>query len=419
MADFSSEDTGYLIGVYINRQYLNPELIRRLEWTEDIEQSLMTGSITFVDIGDRIKELTGTDTIDIIHDISSSINPKIEPEKRLTFICYEISLQPMAQLQTKYNIITMKFIEKFYIPLCEVKYCWSWKDQPTSDIIQDIISDNPQLVALDDEAYRNEQRLGTPVFDIMDETNDEISYVMPNCTAIESIRWLMRRTISMEHGYGGYLFYSSNLGLNFTSLKGLIDMDSFEDGNQRYTFKPFGGDNSMDRFRILEHRVSYPKLQSMMKVSGKTLMGISCGTDISKSTQVYSKLTGIFSEMGDFGLFNDISSFGNLEYTGDNDTDILTNMAVHDFCREYVKQHIISIKVLGWPDQRKAGMKVRLDWQDNKSVDTNFKPLSGDYLVKTIRHEWGKENNSNYTQSMLLLTIAYNSETTTMSMKGN
>ena len=148
-------------------------------------------------------------------------------------------------------------------------------------------------------------------------------------------------------------------------------------------------------------------------------MGISCGTDISKSTQVYSKLTGIFSEMGDFGLFNDISSFGNLEYTGDNDTDILTNMAVHDFCREYVKQHIISIKVLGWPDQRKAGMKVRLDWQDNKSVDTNFKPLSGDYLVKTIRHEWGKENNSNYTQSMLLLTIAYNSETTTMSMKGN
>ena len=422
MAEYAIQNMGYFIGVYVGTTSIEPWYIKRLEWTEDIEQVVMTGSITFVDVNDMIKNLTGFETITIQFDIVDSITPKNEL-KTLTFMTYDVILQPGSQTETGYNIITMKFIEKLYLPLCMVKYNYSWSDTSVSDMVNDILMKptlvNTNLINGKETVYLQDSK---DVTDVMEETEGVWpSYVMQNQTAIECIKYLMRRSRGASSKEAGFLFYSSNCGLNFTSVKNLINLDSLETVEDNtfeavYRAKPFGNMNNLDRFRILQHTVSYPKLQSMMKLVGSVTMGSSCvssGKD--QHIALYSKITKQFGAMGQYATIPNISGMGNVTFTGDSNGDFLKNIGEHDLCREYIKQHAVEIKVFGWPDQRKAGMKVNIEWQDNAAGKEDvFKPLSGEYLVKTIRHEWGSDNKSNYTQSMLLLTIAYNGQVNTL-----
>ena len=365
------------------------DLITYFEMIEDIFSVSMVGKVTFLDKSGAVELLpiTGNEIISITYG---------ENETTRTFIIYDFKKihQGNDQYASSQTAIEMYFVEPFYLALTQHKYSVSWKDKKISDIISDICTNMLAIYVTNSE-----------------DTNEILPYFyMPYWTPLEALKWLIPRGSGVTSGTAGYLFYSNTKGMNYHTMETLFKSKNYEksgDGSiSKYVFADT--DNLANPNKILSWSINPIDLQSISYLSGGHKLGYDSSTKSFLDFEyTYSDIISKYTMMGKKTLFFDISNDNSQYYLeGDNDMELLKNLAYHEFITRYSKQFAVSMMVRGL-DQRYAGMIIDIPWKSSIEREIKHKMYEGKFLVKSITHQFSGKMQPTYRQLIVAIKTGY------------
>ena len=93
---------------------------------------------------------------------------------------------------------------------------------------------------------------------------------------------------------------------------------------------------------------------------------------------------------------------------GDSDKKVLKNIFYNDFIRRYSLHNTVKLMLLGH-DKRYAGQKIEIMWPSANRKEIYNALDSGEYLIKSITHQFSPLTTPLYTQTIVLIKNAYNS----------
>jgi hypothetical protein len=225
---------------------------------------------------------------------------------------------------------------------------------------------------------------------------------------MQSISWLASRGRGGESGVGGYVCHTSTRNGKpnavFKTMNSLLGERNYIE-EEKYTFEGFRN----DRNKILEWSISGLDKTATKILRGGKWHGFDSATKAPVMLEYdYSDGVSDTMMMGRKSLFTDISdtTTGNI-LTGEDDEEIVKNIAYDAWSRRYNIQQVVSIIVRGHED-RYCGQQIEIIWPSTEKEQRDNKLLKGKYLVKSITNMLaGTGNNITYQQRLMLIKNAY------------
>jgi len=407
--------------------FLNAADIQQFYFIEDIFSFCMVGKMIIEDRFGIVEygPLTGNERIMLSYGDEKS--------RRIVFNIIKISKVTMSSptISTDGTQLAIYFVDTTYKNMTKKKFSKSWSNTNALTIMNDIIVNMGE----------SEGDLNKILLKRYDDTDTNLSLVMPYWTPMEAIQWINKRTKpkgskTIGKNLGGYLYYNNtywdtnygtNKDNNFTAAWKSINSLFSEPANIKSDWKdPLvyvfsggekGGDDPTYVNKILDWRYGGIDYSYSKKLQGGRMLSFNFdGKTFIDRTYKYSKkndkqgvnwgMIDTITLLGNKSLFVDISERdSNINITSEINTNILDNMFYHEWLRRYSVQQTLSIIVKGW-EKRFAGKMIELNWpsseRTNKAGNENVK---GPYLIKSITHNFGTKQG--YTQRIVLLKNAY------------
>jgi hypothetical protein len=370
--------------------------IWRAYWKEDIYLQGTLGKLVLFDKY-GLKEygpLTGDEKIVLAYG-SDGVNAK------------EFSLIKIDKISSitefehgKSSVIELCFTDTYYRNLTMKKYSKAWSKKTASDIIKDIVENMLEV---------------TSSYEIESSDTEFESFYMPWWTPAETIRYISARAKGTKGKCNyGYLFYSNSQKLiNFTTLDALLNNSTID--SDTYVFQT-SDINYVNKVQAYE--MSGVDHQGIKEIGGGRLLGFDgakkefLGIE-SDDSFIYSTAVKKISTLGSSSLFdgnyvdNDSSKF-NYTYSleGEDSKDMLKNIFYNNFIRRYSLHNCSKIVVLGH-QKRYAGMKINVQWPSMNANEIYSSMDSGQYLIKSIMHNFTPMTTPQYSQTLTILKNAY------------
>jgi hypothetical protein len=386
---------------YLKTISISNKDIMECYFIEDLYSMVNLGKITLFDRY-GLKEygpLTGDERIIINYGSDGLITKE--------FRIYRIpSIEGVTEFnQTAKSAISLYFTDLYYNDLMMKKFSKSWKSGTlASDIVKDMMKNMLELEV--NNSGINIERSSTKF---------KTDFCMPNWTVANTIRWISNRIIGTTGKYGYLLFSNSNKYLNFVTLDGLLKSSTKDPNIYKFDTTDINYEN-----KILGWKVMGVDQSGIKELGGGQILGFDPSTKsflgLTKDEGfIYSDAIKKITALGNSSLFdgnyinNDSTKFNYAcNLSGESDKEIIKNMYYNNFIRRYSLQNMIKIQVVG-NDKRYAGMKLDMFWP---SIDTKevYNPMdSGMYLVKSVTHQFSPMRSPVYTQVLVLIKNAYNS----------
>lgn len=381
---------------------LNNADINDLYFIEDIFKFCLLGSITFNDRYNIIEygPFTGNEKIAIIYSVGGETS--LDKSRQLVFDIWKVSR--VQQIGTgireeSENLITMNFVDPFYAGFTLRKYSRSWSNKKYTDIMKDILNN---MVF-----FKNAGRK----FNIEDSSN-KTDFIIPYWTPQTAMRWLMRRAKGDKAKTGGYLCFNNTAD---TFSHNLVTMNYLlSDYGKTFDPTPYVFDKaevSSDN-KILEWWINGIDLNSNAGIRGGTWKGYDFRTKkLLNHEYVYSDGTNNTVMLGRQTLYNKIDDVRSSNIMiGDNDDDLIDNIAYNDWSKRYNMQMVFNIIVEG-NERRYAGQQIEIKWPSwarNLGNSVQYNDLfKGKYLIKSVTHSFNPGSTYYYKQRLVLLKNAY------------
>jgi len=365
--------------------------IEKIYFVEDIFSYCITGKILFNDRQGLLEfgPLTGNEEITILYGV--------EEDVELTFDLYKINriIPTWSEGRGMENFVEILFVDKMFYKLTEQQYSISWKDTKYSSIVEHIVDE----ILEPDEKGRWEGSI------------EEIEYFnMPYWTPKQTIDWLMARCRGDNSGVPGFLMYNNvidgEITTNFVTLETLMDDEEMLDAHGSHEYNFHSGLN-LDYNRILSYNMSGIDNHERMKLRGGTPKGYDIKRKkFIKEPKDYQDGIDEFTLLGRYSLYEDISEKNaKFYYTAEQDEDILENIILNKWVKQYATQQMMSIVVMGH-ENRYAGGMIEIDWPSSSENEIYNKVFTGKYLVKSVIHKWGS-GSPYWQQKMVLIKNAF------------
>jgi len=365
------------------------EDIHLFEMIEDIFSVCMVGKLMFFDRIGSIEQLpiTGNEVVTITYG---------ENETTKTFIIYDFKKihQGSSLTGSAMTMIEMYLVEPIHLTLTQHKYSISWKDKKISVIVKDICKNMCSITQ-----FKN-----------FEEPKEIIPYFyMAYWTPLEALKWLLKRSSGSISGKSGYLLYSNTQGMNCTTIETLFTNTKFEKDEStiaKYVFTDT--DNVDSENKILSYSIEPINYQSLSYLSGGHKLGYDFETkSLLDLSYTYSEIISKYTMMGKKTLFQDISSENSqITLEGDNDINILKNIAYGEFIKRYSKQFAVLMMVRGH-DRRYAGMMIDIPWKSVSDTEVLHKLYEGKFLVKSITHQFSSKTKPYFRQLIVAIKTGY------------
>lgn len=360
-------------------------------FVESIYNYCLTGKLVFQDMYGLQEHgpLTGNEQIILSYGV--------DEDRQLAFDIWKIG--KVSQLSvtdpTASSMLEIHFVDIFYELYTLKRYSRSfggeWK---TSDIVQHIL--------------RNMMQYDSKNIDIEESSSVITDFVMPYWTPMQAISWLSSRGRGNESGVGGYVCHTSTRNGKSNAVYKTMNMLLGERNyieEELYTFEGFRN----DRNKILEWSVSGLDKTATKVLRGGKWHGFDSATKAPVTLEyAYSDGVSDTMMMGRKSLFTDISDTTTSNVlTGEDNEEIVKNIAYDAWSRRYNIQQVVSIIVRGHED-RYCGQQIEIVWPSTEKEQRDNKLLKGKYLIKSITNMLaGTGNNITYQQRLMLIKNAY------------
>ena len=377
--------------------YIAVEDIEELYFIEDIFSYSMVGKIQFNDRNGIMEfgPVTGNEKIGI------SYGGERSTEKELKFDIFKMSKMIPSQTSLKSgtdNYIEIVFVDEMFYNLTQSQYSTSWKDTKYSKIIQDI----------------SEYALEIDSFEKFEESIEKAQFFyIPFWSPKQTIDWITKRISGIKSSNPGFLFYNNTKGSNFITLESLLKQNELMKISNNEGIYKTTSENIADINRILGYRLSGIDNHSKKELKG----GIGFGYDFNRKKflsydHTYNKGINNFTLLGRKSLFPDISNKNtNIVFTGENTQKKIENIYNNEWIKRYAMQQTLTIMVEGH-EERYAGGLIEIKWPSKDDEEEFNKNLGGNYLVKSITHQF-VNGSPPFRQKMILIKNAYESSDNT------
>ena len=377
--------------------------INQLYFIEDIFKFCISGTITFNDRYNIMQygPFTGNEKLALVYSVAG--DPRSNKNRELVFDIWKVGkiqqLGPGIREEGE-NLITMNFVDPFYIGYMLKKYSRSWSDEYYSDIMKDILNN---MVYFSTAGRR---------FNV-EESSNKTDFIIPYWNPQTAIRWLMRRAKGSQSGTSGYLcFNNTEMGFshNLITFNYLLSDKGKTFDNVSYTFDKavVSAEN-----KILEWWISGLDRNSNAVIRGGTWRGYDFNTKkLLNYEHVYSDGADNTIMLGRKTLYNKIddNTSSNI-IIGDSSDELLGNIAYSDWARRYNMQFILNLIVEG-NEKRFAGQQINIAWPSIVRNTGNQVPfndlLKGKYTIKSVTHSFSPGGTFPYKQRLVLIKNAYN-----------
>jgi hypothetical protein len=370
---------------------LNNSDIYELFFIEDIFKFCIVGKISF---NDRYNILeygpwTGNEKLEIIYSVGTN-------NRDLVFDIWKIgNIQQLTSgpNETAQNLISMNFVDPFFIPYSLRKYSKSWIDKKYSSIMEDILNN---MVFMKDIQKMN-----------VEESSNNTDFIIPYWTPITAMRFLMRRGKGRKSGTSGYLCFNNTengfktnlITMNYLleDLGRTMDVDTYHMDTAEVSSKN----------KIMEWWISGVDKASNAVIRGGTWRGFDFTTKqlLNREFTYQDGVDNTFM-LGKKTLYTNIDDTTSVStLVSDGTEDGLFNIAYNDWVKRYNLQFIVNFIVEG-DEKRFAGQQIEVEWK-SPSLDQFNDQLKGKYLIKSVTHQFIGSGNIPYKQRLVLIKNAY------------
>ena len=371
--------------------------IYQLYFIEDIFSFMKTGKLVFRDTGSILEflPLTGGEVLSIEYGtpIDDDNNTII---KRYEFVVHKIS--NVEGEQSERNIIELFFIEKQHYTLHNNAFSLSFKNKDYTLIIKDILKKH---VLIDKKLFVQ-----------WEDGNESIEFFNTSLkTPATNLKWLMERCSGKDSKVPGYLLYSnteqSENSFNFITLDKLLQQKKYIDPDGTY--------------QMYAENISYPNniisysINKVDNVSLNTLAkGIMLGYDIKRKKIIkqiynYKDIIKDFTILGKYTLFDekkiDFRSVKEIP-TGETNDKIIDNIYKGNWFKQYCMQQTVDIMIKGHIERYAGGM-IDIMWPSGESDSKIDKNMMGNFLIKSITHNFSPNDSNPYMQRIILIKNGY------------
>jgi hypothetical protein len=377
---------------------LNNADIHQLYFIEDIFKFCLTGTMTFNDRYNLMEygPFTGNEKLAIVYAVDD------KRSRELLFDIWKVGkIQQVGTgiNETSENMITMHFVDPFFTGFAQRRFSRSWSDEYYTSIMRDILN-NMVLFKVGGRPFNVEQ------------SKNKTDFIIPYWTPQTAMRWLMRRAKGEISGTSGYLCFNNTKEMfshNLLTMNYLLNDEwkSLDPIKYDFTKGEVSGEN-----KILEWWISGIDRISLPAIKGGIWRGYDFKTKkLLDHEQVYSDAADNTWCLGKKTLYNKIDD--NTSYNalvGENNQDLLGNVAYNDWAKRYNMQFIMNLIVQGH-DKRYAGQHIQIDWPDSQANlgTASFNSLlKGKYLIKSVTHSFSPGGTFPYKQRLVLIKNAYN-----------
>jgi hypothetical protein len=336
---------------------------------EDIFSHSMNGVLRFRDMYgfSEFAPLTGDkEKIHIIYGVDNDVE--------LSFNVYQISeiagLNPSGDQQ---NIIELVLVDGMFEQFTQQKFSRSWQQESVSDIVKHILK----------------YSLDITTFDLFEDSNEKIDFVMPYWNVKQAIDYLSRRGTGSTSGQPGYLFYNNSKGHNFVTLETLLKGGPRLEGETAPQYVMDRPDQPWFTNKILGWTMEGVDNFQMNKLRGGNRLGYDFSTKtFIKNRYTYSDALDHVTVLGRKTLYSDIgTSRADYVLEAEADEKILDAMFYGEFAKRYSLQQAVKLIVRGH-EERFAGDMLEIKWPSSEKALLHNENLKGLYLVKSVTHQW-------------------------------
>ena len=387
------QDTSvYNVQIIINNKpiILDNENIFSCFFIEDIFKHCMIGKLIFNDVYGFFEfgPFTGNEQIIITYGL--------EYDKSIVFDVWKVGkiTQTGTTEPASTNTIEMQFVDPTFSSYTLRKYSRSWVDTKITTIMKYFVD--------------HMLNISTPLN--IEESENNIDFVIPYWTTLQSMKYLGRRAKGSKSKSSGYLVYNNTDNNGFTTnIKTLNYLFDDMDKTLDKTLYKFESDNVSEVNKILELWINGLDKTSTKGLKGGNWRGYDINTKqlLNKS---YTYREGIQNSvlLGRKSLYPNIDDLRTANVLlGENSLENLENVLYNDWVKKYCRQNVINIIVNGH-EKRSAGKQIEIVWPSVSKTEKYNKGFGGRYLIKSITHFFGMGRSSVYTQRMVLLKNAYN-----------
>lgn len=407
----------FSIGLYVESYgyfWLDNTDIYKFYFIEDLYSYTLTGKLQFHD-RNNIFEFGS-----LIGGISVNVVFGEEYDVGLFFHVYRAdrTIPSGPNEEGKHNVIELTLGSENFHYLNHQRFSRSWSNENLTEIVSDII--------------KNMVNVESTQYDITDNADEKISFVMPYWTPNQALTWLLLRASSNEKwGYCCYTMVTpgarSSTLMKVETIESMLRqstiLNDVNDGIYLLsTDKPYYYN------RILSYDISGLDLFSNKKLRGGHVLGYDFNRKklLDEKFQ-YSQGQNTFNEnIGEsiadkFTMFGDWTLMAGTEYSNLNDIDtnlvmmndddeiIMKNIYLNNWIKGYCLQNMMSITVRGH-ESRQIGKLIQIQWPSSSRDEVYNTNLSGLYLIKNITHYFSPRGKPSYRQKLGLIRNAYNYE---------
>jgi hypothetical protein len=376
------------------------EDIYNLFFIEDIFKFSMVGKIIFNDRYNFLENgpFTGHEKIALIFGRGDS-------DRNMVFDIWKISKISQSGpgiRETSENMLEINFVDPYFAALTLRKYSRSWKDEKYSTIISDILN-NMVFV----------RSGGFPLN--VEESSNRTDFIIPYWSPRTALNFLSRRAKGKRSGTSGYLVFNNTVNgitTNAVSLNYLLlDVDKTLDKKE---YKLQGSNISEDN-KILEWWINGLDRTSNQVLRGGYWRGYDFNTKsllqvghqysdgVDKNVMLGRKT--LYARMDDLNSANVIA--------GDNNAEMLSDIAFNDWAKRYNMQFILNLVVEG-REERHAGQHIELEWPGVEDPEKMNDALKGKYLIKSVTHSFWNGSTYPYRQRLVCIKNAYHNSKSLM-----
>ena len=393
MAGELQQDTSvYSVQMIIGNQpiILDNDNIISCYFIEDIFKHCMMGKLVFNDVHGLFEfgPFTGNEQIVITYGI--------DYDKEIVFDIWKVSkiTQTGVTEPASKNMIEIQFVDPTFSAYTLRKYSRSWVDTKITNIMRYFIEHMLNLT--------------TPIN--IEESENNIDFVIPYWTVLQSMKYLERRAKSIQSKSSGYLVYNNTDNNGFTTNAYTLNY-LFDDLSKTIekTFYKFESKSVSETNKILELWISGLDKTSTKGLRGGTWRGYNINNkELLNKTYTYTEGIQNSVLLGKKSLYPNINDLRTANVLlGEDSLEKLENILYNDWIKKYCRQNVINIIVKGH-EKRYAGQQIEIVFPSVSKSEKYNKGFGGRYLIKSITHHFGGGRSFIYNQRLVLLKNAYN-----------
>lgn len=370
---------------------IDPADIIECYFIEDILSPMLTGKIVFNDRRGMVEygPITGSEVIVIQYGLDET--------RTLPFPVQKIDFMQSGGSQTAtQSTVTMYFADTLFEYFNMRKYSRSFSDLTASEIVRHIL------------AYMMK---GPKLGRWEDSDTKFTNFAIPYWNVANTLRWIGKRARSSRTDNSGFIYYHNTeqgFRANWITLDKLF-MET-KDHKEEKDLYVFGEQNELYKNTILEWWSEGIDRFFMRNIKGGSYLGYKFnGKEFLKRDYTYNGSIEKTTIMGRKSLFrNETDPRVKYQLTGLQTEDDIDSVYYGNWFQKYNMQQVINIIVKGF-ETRYAGMQIEVEWPNTfDSGVANNKMMKGNYLVKSITHQFaGSQSNTPWRQRLVLLKNGY------------